>query len=64
MNGFREEVSCLNCKHNDKCKLAQDIKVNFGLKLKEMCFYCFDIKNLNIIENSFNNNSNYSVKIG
>ena len=64
MNEFREEVSCLNCKHNDNCNLAIAIKDNFGLKLKEMCFHCFEIKNTKIIKNSFNNNSNCSIKIG
>lgn len=41
MKDFSENTSCLRCSYLEKCKLANDIKDNFGLKLKEMSFYCF-----------------------
>ena len=39
-----ENRSCANCKRVDKCKLANDVVKNFGTKLKEQCFYCWESK--------------------
>lgn len=36
--------SCANCKRVDKCKLANDVVNNFGTKLKEQYFYCWESK--------------------
>lgn len=64
MNKFKEEISCLRCKHLENCKLANNVKEKFGLKLKEMCFYCFESKDKTIIKDSFNNNTNCTINIG
>lgn len=44
MGLLSENRSCMTCKRVDKCKLANDIRDNYGLKLKEMCFYCWEQK--------------------
>lgn len=36
--------SCANCKRVNNCKLANDIVDNFGTKLKEQYFYCWELK--------------------
>lgn len=39
-----EDKSCLTCKFVHNCKLANDVKTQFGTKLKEQCFYCWKAK--------------------
>lgn len=39
-----ENRSCQNCKKVLFCKIADDTKNNFGFKLKEMCFNCWESK--------------------
>jgi hypothetical protein len=63
MNEFREEVSCMRCKLECKCKLVELVREQTGLRSREMCFYCFVPKDL-VIKDSFNNNQNCTIKIG
>ena len=39
-----KDKSCLTCKFVHNCKLANDVKTQFGTKLKEQCFYCWKAK--------------------
>ena len=39
-----ENRSCSNCKRVNSCKLASDVVDNFGTKLREQWFYCWEQK--------------------
>ena len=39
-----EDKSCLTCKFVHNCKLANEVRKQFGTKLKEQCFYCWKAK--------------------
>lgn len=41
---FNKELSCVRCKHLDKCTFAYKVKEITGMKLEEMSFYCFELK--------------------
>lgn len=39
-----EYKSCLTCNLVHDCKFANEVRKQFGTKLKEQCFYCWESK--------------------